>query len=168
MVLADGSAVLVNRGFVPLPATDVPAPPGGEVTVAGRLRPSQDRRLGQLSDPETGDLTEMQRVDIERFQQQIDVPLEPMYLDAFVSDPADSPRLEPVAKPDLSEGPHQSYAFQWFIFSVCVAVGWVLAVRRSIKTHQRKLAAAALTISEVDGGDLDELVDQHPDREGSQ
>jgi len=167
LMLADGSAVLVNRGFVPLPGS-APEPPAGAVTVMGRLRPSQDRRLGQLSDPETGDLTEMQRVHIERLQQQIDVPLEPMYIDAFASDPADSSGLEPVAKPDLSEGSHQSYAFQWFIFSVCVAVGWVLAVRRSISTRKRKLAAEQLTGAHAGTRALDELIDQHADQERSQ
>jgi cytochrome oxidase assembly protein ShyY1 len=109
----------------------VPAPPDGDVSVTGRLRKSQERRLGQLSDPE-GDLTEAQRVDIARLSQQLDGDVVEMYIDRFESDPADSAALEPVAKPDLGEGPHQGYAFQWFVFAVCVAVGWVLAVRKSI------------------------------------
>jgi cytochrome oxidase assembly protein ShyY1 len=105
--------------------------------VTGRLRPSQTRHFAQLSDPSAGTLTEAQRVDIPRLQQQVDGELVDMYVDAFASDPADSPALEPVVKPDLSEGPHLSYAVQWFIFSVCAAVGWVLAIRHSAAKRRR-------------------------------
>lgn len=135
--LGDGRLLLVNRGFVPL-GVDVPPPPQGEIELVGRLRPSQERRLGQLSDPGDGRLTEVQRVDIARLQEQLDGEVLDMYVDLAESDPADSPVVEPVAVPDLSEGSHLSYAVQWFIFSICVAVGWVLAVRHSA----RKVAAA--------------------------
>ena len=140
--LGDGRVLLVNRGFVRLDE-EAPAPPSGEVEVTGRLRPSQERRFGQLSDPAEGTLTDAQRVDIPRLQQQVDEEVVGMYIDAFASVPADSPMLEPVVKPDLSEGSHLSYAVQWFIFSVCAAVGWVLAVRHSAGKRQRDAARAA-------------------------
>jgi cytochrome oxidase assembly protein ShyY1 len=135
--LGDGRVLLVNRGFLPL-GEDVPPPPVGEVEVTGRLRPSQERHFAQLSDPSEGTLTDAQRVDIPRLQQQVDGELVDMYVDAFASDPPDSPVLEPVVKPDLSEGPHLSYAVQWFIFSVCAAVGWVLAIRYSAAKRRRE------------------------------
>jgi cytochrome oxidase assembly protein ShyY1 len=134
--LGDGRVLLVNRGFVAF-RTDVPDPPAGEVTVAGRLRPSQERHFGQASDPSEGTLTEAQRVDIPRLQLQVDGELVAMYVDAFDSDPADSPAVEPVVQPDLGEGSHLSYAVQWFIFSACAAVGWVLAVRHSAKARRK-------------------------------
>jgi hypothetical protein len=31
-----------------------------------------------------------------------------------------------------------AYAVQWFIFSICVAIGWVLAVRRSVATRRHR------------------------------
>jgi cytochrome oxidase assembly protein ShyY1 len=65
-----------------------------------------------------------------------------MYVDAFASEPPDSSVLEPVVKPDLSEGPHLSYAVQWFIFSACAAVGWVLAVRYSAAKRRRQAERA--------------------------
>jgi cytochrome oxidase assembly protein ShyY1 len=142
MDLGDGRVLLVNRGFLPL-GLDVPPAPRGEITVTGRLRPSQERRTGQLTDPADGVLTEAQRVDIERLAPQIDGELVPMYVDVVESRPADAPELEPVAAPDLTEGPHLSYAVQWFTFSVAVAVGWVLAVRRSIRTRRIELNRSA-------------------------
>ena len=44
--LGDGRVLLVNRGFLPLGET-VPPAPSGEVTVTGRLRPSQTRHFAQ-------------------------------------------------------------------------------------------------------------------------
>lgn len=136
--LDDGRILLVNRGFVPLTfeVADVPA---ADVTVTGRLRPTQERRLGQLSDPADGVLAEAQRLDIDRLAPQFDATLVPMYLDLIESSPAEiGPFPEPVIAPDLSEGNHLSYAVQWFIFAVAVAVGWVLAVRRSIDGRRRR------------------------------
>ncbi len=137
MQLGDGRVLLVNRGFVPFTA-EIPPVPGERVDVTGRLRPSQERRFGQLSDPAEGDLTEVQRLDIDRLAAQLPGPVVPMYVDLSESDPAEpGPFPEPVAKPDLSEGSHLPYAVQWFIFSVAVAAGWVLAVRRSARTRAR-------------------------------
>jgi hypothetical protein len=62
---------------------------------------------------------------------------------------------EPVATPDLGEGNHLAYAVQWFIFAIAVAVGWVLAIRRSIATRRRE---AELELSSGDpdaGGTID-------------
>lgn len=144
--LVDGRLVLVNRGFVPL-AVDVPDPPGGTVEVAGRLRRSQERRLGQLSDPAEGRLTEAQRLDIPRLSPQLDGEVLAMYVELDASEPTDSPVLEPIERPDLSEGPHLSYAVQWFIFSACAAVGWLLAVRRSVATRRRQTSSPRVAVN---------------------
>jgi hypothetical protein len=42
--------------------------------------------------------------------------------------------LTPIPNPQLTGGPHLSYTAQWSLFSVAVAVGWVLAVRHSART----------------------------------
>jgi cytochrome oxidase assembly protein ShyY1 len=136
--LGDGRTLIVNRGFVPL-SVDVPPAPDGGVDVVGRIRQSQTRSTGQLSDPTEGDLTEVQRLDIPRLEQQLPGDVVPVYVDLLMSDPPEAPGLpEPVVRPPLGEGPHLSYAVQWFIFSACAAVGWVLAVRRSLATRRRE------------------------------
>ena len=133
--LDDGRILIVNRGFVPL-ATDIPAVPAEEVELVGRLRTSQTRGLGQLSDPADGDLVETQRIDIPRLAPQLPGDVVAMYVDLAESVPAESePFPEPVAAPDLGEGNHLSYAVQWFLFSIAVGVGWVLAVRRSARSR---------------------------------
>ena len=138
MQLGDGRILIVNRGFVPLDITP-PPPPDGDVDVTGRIRKSQERRTGQLSDPSEGDLTQVQRLDIPRLEAQLPGEVVPIYVDLLASDPPEAAGLpEPVPRPPLGEGPHLSYAVQWFIFSMCVAIGWVLAVRRSLATRRRE------------------------------
>ena len=91
--LDDGRVLLVNRGFTPLSLT-APAAPTGPVTVEGRLRDTEHRRIGQLSDPADGVLEVAQRVDIERLQEQFDAPLVPMYVDLMASQPPGLVRLD--------------------------------------------------------------------------
>ena len=135
--LSGGRILLVERGFVPLSA-DVSAAPSGEVEIVGRLRPSQQRRRGQLSDVATGELDEVQRIDIDRLAPQLPgTPVE-MFVELVSSRPAETgPYPQPVTVPELGEGPHLSYAVQWFVFSAAVVVGWVLAVRKSINDRRR-------------------------------
>ena len=142
MRLADGRILLVNRGFMPLGTETAPGVPASDIEIVARLRASQERRLGQLSDAADGELTIAQRVDIDRLAAQMPGDVVPMYVDLIESVPAEvGGAPEPVARPTLGEGNHMSYAVQWFIFAAAVAVGWVLAVRRSIAT--RRAASAA-------------------------
>ena len=134
--LADGSLVLVNRGFLSF-ETGLVAPPTGDVSVVGRLRVSQPGGTDQRDDDETPEVVEIRRIDVQTIAEQFDQPVAPMYIEMLTSLPADSSALLPVPLPASSNGPHLSYAIQWLIFSVCVAIGWVLAVRKTA----RKLAS---------------------------
>lgn len=133
LVLADGTAVLVNRGFVPSTEATPPTPTG-EVEVIGRLRRNEQRRTGQTEDASGVELQQIRRIDIAKLQPQIEPTLAPMYIEQLASQPAEGAWPEPVVAPELGEGPHLSYTFQWLIFSVSVAAGWVFAVRRSAAT----------------------------------
>ncbi len=161
--LDDGRILLVNRGFVPL-TFDTPEVPAIQVEVTGRLRPSQERRLGQLSDPTEGTLSEVQRLDLERLAGQFDGPIVPMYIDLIESTPPETGGVpEPVIAPDLSEGNHLSYAVQWFIFAAAAATGWVLAVRRSTATHRRPTASGDGEITDGTSVGHSERLDVHGD-----
>jgi surfeit locus 1 family protein len=135
---ADIGPVIVNRGFVAL-GEPVPAAPTGDVEVLGRIRVPAGRQLGELTDAtDDGPVTEVRRVDLARLDEQVPGDLAPFYLDLIGSVPnitAADP--EPVPPPSLGDGPHLSYAVQWFIFATAVFAGWVLAVRRSIAARRR-------------------------------
>jgi cytochrome oxidase assembly protein ShyY1 len=138
-VTVDGTTVLVNRGFVQLGATPPPAPTGS-VELLARVRTPQQRQLGELTDraDRSEPLTEVRRIDLDALAPQLPAPLAPVYLDLIDANPAPtSTDPAPLPPPTLDEGPHLSYAVQWFIFAACVLVGWLLAVRRSIRTRRR-------------------------------
>jgi surfeit locus 1 family protein len=136
LVGEDGTAVLVNRGWVPLDADEVPvtaaAPPEGEVTVTGWIRPAQTRGALGPTDPEEGRLVTMNRVDIERIQKQVSYPLEPVYISALEGTDGELP--VPAPGPTFGdEGPHLGYAIQWFSFAVIGVVGYFFLLRRAAR-----------------------------------
>lgn len=145
LVTESGATVVVNRGFVPL-GVDVSAAPTVETELLARVRVPQERQRGELTDAsETGAaVTEVRRIDLGQLSAQLPGEVAPVYLDLIDAIPTIGPDdPAPVPAPTLDEGPHLSYAAQWFIFAVCVLVGWVLAVRRSIRSRQRATITAA-------------------------
>lgn len=136
LLLDDGTIVIVNRGFAAT-ADALPPPPSGTVTVTGRIRTSQTAGLGQASDDGSRPLTQIRRVDLGALSLQFTQPVLPVYLDQTDMGDETAGRLVPVAFPNLDGGPpHLSYALQWFAFSGCVVAGWVLAVRKSVRTRK--------------------------------
>lgn len=128
--LDDGSLLVVNRGFAAGNAA-LPALPEGTVEVVGRVRESLTARRGQTADDGAQQLTEIRRVDLDVLAMQFDEKIEPVYVEVLTEDAAPVAGLVPIAFPALDEGPHLSYAVQWFLFSGFVVLGWVLAVQRS-------------------------------------
>ena len=135
--LEDGSFVYVVRGFLPLDL-EPSAPPSGRVEVTGRVRISDERRTGEVSDPASGVLTEVQRLDLGRLASQVPGTLAAVSLDLVASSPADDPRLATVALPGSDLGPHLSYMVQWILFSAAAVAGWVLVLRRELRRTPRR------------------------------
>ena len=141
LLIGDGSIdgvsgdqiVLVNRGFISQ-KIDTPKAPAGAVQLIARVRVSESRRFGELSDPATGKLNEVINIDLPRLSQQITSLNTEIYIEVLDSQPKDSPELARIADPVLSTGSHLSYTAQWFIFSIFVAAGWVVVVRRKLKS----------------------------------
>ena len=121
--LADGAAVLVDRGWAPSPDAyhlDQPAYREGDSAVV--------LGLGMLAPRARGD------VDPAALRDSVPYPLLPFVIQ----------QLPPVAAPDrplppglirwpipeLSDGPHLSYAIQWFSFAVIIVVGSVALARK--------------------------------------
>jgi cytochrome oxidase assembly protein ShyY1 len=149
--LGAGELVLVNRGFVGLDEggriVAPPAPPG-RVEVRGVLQPSQERGSFGARDPVEGRLEVVARVDLGRIDQQVDGDLLPAYLQLVASDPAEPPVPEgvapvvPLGVPEPDEGPHLSYAVQWFIFSTIAGGGYGLLLRKVAQDEAKASRAA--------------------------
>ena len=123
--------VIVNRGFIPLSRTFSGTLPPDPVTVMGYLRVTQTR--GTLGAVDSTDITnkDFQRFDIPLMARQLDGPVFPMYLQLLEESPSTITGWPaPVSFPELSEGPHKSYAFQWFFFSLVALAAWAVVIRR--------------------------------------
>jgi cytochrome oxidase assembly protein ShyY1 len=128
--LPDGGAVLVLRGWVPFAIQDAPVaeapPPSGEVTVDGTLLPDE----GDGSD-RPDDAGIVRTLDVGGIASTVSYDVAPLPLrltDQTPPQPGVLPRPEPP--PQLSEGPHLSYAIQWFSFAAIALVGAVILIRR--------------------------------------
>lgn len=135
LVLADGRAIIVDRGWVPFemdePPVSAATPPSGEVEVEGTLFPSQPGGVG--SDQPTERVSTVRSVDIEAIARDAPYELVPWFLQLQTQQPAAEalPITEPP--PVITEGPHLSYAFQWFAFATIAAAGYVILVRREVR-----------------------------------
>jgi len=130
LVTASGAVLVVNRGWVEAvggatAVPDVPPPPSGTVTVTGRVQPSELAPASQPTDLPVGQVT-----DLDVALVGGGANLYPGYVDLVSSEPPQAEGLSPVPVPDLSDGPHLSYALQWVIFAIVAVVGFVLLVRR--------------------------------------
>ena len=143
--LGDGRAVAVVRGWVPrrsLSGLDdrSTAPPAGGVTVVGLAFDSFDG--GKIAETAPGETPEISRMDLDRFTEVSGVDVEEVWIRLRAQAPAQPEGLPvPVPDPDLGEGPHLSYAFQWFFFSAGAVVVYGLILRRAVAGRQEAAAA---------------------------
>ncbi|MGZ4141376.1 MAG: SURF1 family cytochrome oxidase biogenesis protein [Actinomycetota bacterium] len=142
IVTPDGRALIVNRGFVPLGvSSSAAAPPSGDVTVTGILLPSEQRGLFGQTEPAAGHLTTFVRVDVGRIGRQLPYALlAPVYMLETAQAPAQPgalPQIEPFT-PDLSNGPHLSYAIQWFLFASGATIAFVVLAIRTARERTRR------------------------------
>ena len=135
-------AVLVDRGFVPLPGgtqipTEPPAPPTGEVTVTGYVRRDEQGRSGAIRPAGN----QMRLINSTALAPSLPYPVANGYLSALTVDPPQQGGFQPVALPELSEGPHFWYAVQWFMFTAIGIAGVVVFIRGDLR--ERRAPAAA-------------------------
>jgi cytochrome oxidase assembly protein ShyY1 len=145
LILADGRAVLINRGWIPAAADQrafpsVPPAPKGTVTVTGRLKADETTQASGIKD--LAGLPRRQVMLISSAQQAKALGRTVLggYLEQTAPEPAgSSPELIPDPDHD-SIGAHMAYAVQWWLFTAAVPVGWVILVRR--EKRDREAAAA--------------------------
>ena len=119
--LADGSAVLVDRGWVPSPdarTVDLAAVREGDTLELVGLAVHAPRARGDA--------------DPAALADSFPYPLAPLVVQWLPDGGAWSVSPLPVRRwpaPLLDDGPHRSYAFQWFAFAA-IAIGGAVAVLR--------------------------------------
>lgn len=134
LLLEDGTIFVVDRGWVPTGSAHdapdaVPAAPAGTVTVVARLKPGEPRLPGRTAPK--GQIATIELDDIAALVE------EPTYTGAYGLMVEESPGAvenpTPRPKPARDEGPHLSYAFQWFVFAVLGFLGLGWAIRQEFR-----------------------------------
>jgi len=143
--LAGGDALVVNRGWVPYavgaPRDPSAVPPAGAVEVTGVLMPAEKDTAEPAGTPPKSIVA---TIDVGVLQAGTAEHLLPVYLwlqSQSPPQPGDVPRAVPL--PPLSEGPHFSYAVQWFTFALIGIIGYPLLIRR--EASRRRHAEVART-----------------------
>lgn len=134
--LDDGSIFVVDRGWVPTgraqDAPDVvPEAPTGRVAVTARLKAGEPTLSGRSASG-----NQIATINLPEIAGRIGAPV---YTGAYGllarEDPAPAQRPVAVTKPIPDEGPHLSYAFQWFVFGIMGFVGLMWAARQEFRTR---------------------------------
>lgn len=132
--LGDGTVVVVARGWVPRlwvagsdpRIVDTPA----NVELVGRIFRSVD---GGLIGSGTDDFAEVSRMELSVVEEAIAIDVADVWVQLEAQSPAALDLPIPVPPPPLGEGPHLSYAFQWFFFSSGGIVVYALILRRKLR-----------------------------------
>jgi surfeit locus 1 family protein len=132
-------AVLVNRGFVPTPDAFTIAPDSvrefGPVSVHGLALPMGSGKGAPLS---RGQETTWAALDLEGLRGRLPYPISPIYIRQLPDSvlPRFPRRLDP---PALDDGPHLSYAIQWFSFSLMAIVFGIVIARQKREPQRPEL-----------------------------
>lgn len=138
-LLFDGTAVLVDRGWIPADGNSAPDDwrkydEVGEVNLSGQIRLGQGKpAIGGVADALPGNGVRLElwnNADVARIAGQLPYPILPVYiqLDADVQDTKPPIPFQPEI--ELTEGPHFGYALQWFAFATILFVGYPFFLRK--------------------------------------
>lgn len=134
LVQNDGTVFIVNRGWVnPGNAQDapdyIPATPEGVVTIEARLKASEPALPGRSAPS-----GQVATIELPLIAEMLSYPLHTGAYGVLVSEnPATEIRPLPAAKPTRDEGPHLSYALQWYVFAIFGFLGFAYAVRQEYR-----------------------------------
>ena len=139
LLLPDGSAVLVQRGWLPRDVVDrsrivAAPPPAGTVEVRGRIAP-EPSRLFDFAGAASGPIR--QNLELDAFAHETGLPLRPFMV--VQEDGATDGLLRHWPQPAADVHKHYGYAFQWFAMSALI--GGLYVWFQLIRPARRRLAA---------------------------
>ncbi|MFI5758404.1 SURF1 family protein [Streptomyces sp. NPDC051569] len=146
LILADGRAVIVNRGWIPADGDQhvfpaIPPAPRGVVTITGRLKADETSAASGIKDIRDLPPRQVMLINSERQRESLGRTVLGGYVELTSPVPPGGSPEQIVDPDDSSIGPHMAYAVQWWLFAAAVPVGWVILVRR--EKRERRAAERA-------------------------
>jgi cytochrome oxidase assembly protein ShyY1 len=141
LVLPDGTAVLVNQGWIATsnstePSTAMPAlppVPSGTVTVKGWLQPDETTANTRITDDTAklpaGEIALITKADL---QSRVPHPLHDGSVQLSSSTPANNAAgaAQPVPGPSYDNTMYIAYMVQWWVFAIIMPVTWLKLLHR--------------------------------------
>lgn len=141
-ISGSNKALIVDRGWLPaaqaLPERRAAFAIEREVTIEGLAQPAQSRPdtpLAPMDLPLPGEtrIDAWVRVDIGKLQAQIPTPLLPIFIEQLPAPNTSASLPRPSDPRLLDEGPHLSYAIQWFAFAAILVVVYAALIRQELR-----------------------------------
>lgn len=138
-LLFNGTAVLVDRGWIPADGNSAPADwrkydEPGEVKITGQVRLGSGKPVfGGVADaiPEKGQKLEVwNNLDVLNISKQMPYPILGIYIQPNVDVTDVVPPIPFQPEIELTEGPHFGYALQWFAFAAIFFFGYPFYLRK--------------------------------------
>ena len=138
-LLFDGTAVLVDRGWIPADGNSAPTDwrkydEAGEVQVEGEIQLGEGKpALGSVEDalpPDGSRLATWINVDLAKVAAQLPYPLLPIYIQPAIDASDTTPPIPIATEFELTEGSHFGYAMQWFLFAALLFFGYPVYLRK--------------------------------------
>lgn len=134
--LDNGKVIVINRGWLPAGQSPerpdrIPGIPRGVLYIDGRLQ------AGEGPTATNTPPHQVTSIDLPSMARSSGVLKSEFYTGAYLELSAESPASKgftpkQASRPDITEGNHLSYAFQWVIFAIMafVALGWAIRQER--------------------------------------
>ena len=128
--IQNGENILVNRGWIPIGSSassnqSIPLAPVGTVNLEGYLQPFNE----SITQPKDLPLNQVNTIDYKYFESAI---ANNFYVQLSKSSPMDN-QVAIIPLPELSNGPHFSYAIQWILFALLLPIGWYVLLKNETK-----------------------------------
>lgn len=132
---SEGATFFVDRGWVAVAGADevpadLPNPPKGDVTVTVRMRASEPTIQGRSSVGNS--VASIDLPELARLSGTADVAVTGAYGQLVTETPATETGVL-AARPERDEGPHLSYALQWYVFILIAGIGVAYAARQEYR-----------------------------------
>jgi cytochrome oxidase assembly protein ShyY1 len=128
--LANKETILVNRGWIPSANSStselaIPNSPTQQVLIEGFLQPMEKFKANPADLPSN----QINDINVEKFKVNI---YPNFYVQVGKSNPAEK-GIGIIYLPEVSNGPHLSYAIQWILFALLLPIGWYVLLNNEDK-----------------------------------